>query len=152
MEFIEPTLRKYEHLKRRIPVYGGRDDLRPYPDTYGAPRQVNDRSLRHRVSFEDLRQSPQPRHNAIFPKSGVCLFLSGRRTPETTLKTTLKTTLREVLSIIKDNPEVSIPELAAQLNLSREGIKYNIKKLKDLGYIRREGAKKGGRWIVLKDR
>ena len=80
----------------------------------------------------------------------VTLSYAEQRT-ETTLKTTLKTTLREIFCVIKDNPEVSIPELAIQLNLSKEGVKYNIKKLKDLGYISRVGAKKGGHWIVLKD-
>ena len=40
-------------------------------------------------------------------------------------------------------------EIAEELNLTKDGIIWQIKKLKSQGIIRREGADKGGKWVII---
>ena len=42
-------------------------------------------------------------------------------------------------------------EMEKELNLTYDGIKWQINKLKSQGIIRREGADKGGKWIIIKN-
>lgn len=63
---------------------------------------------------------------------------------ETTQKTTQK-----IVDAIMGNSNISIEELAAVCGLSRDGINYNIRKLKRQGIIRRVGPDKGGHWEVI---
>lgn len=55
---------------------------------------------------------------------------------------------QKILELMQTDPTISIDELATKCNLSRDGINYNIKSLKNAGLIEREGAKKNGKWIV----
>ena len=57
-------------------------------------------------------------------------------------------TTQKILELMQTDPTISIDELATKCNLSRDGINYNIKSLKNAGLIEREGAKKNGKWIV----
>ena len=41
-------------------------------------------------------------------------------------------------------------EIAEKLNLTRDGISYNMKVLKDKNIIKREGSNKTGRWKIIK--
>ncbi|MEA1969705.1 MAG: helix-turn-helix domain-containing protein [Thermodesulfobacteriota bacterium] len=41
-------------------------------------------------------------------------------------------------------------ELAERIGISDDGIKYNLKKLKDAKLIRHVGATKAGNWEILK--
>lgn len=56
----------------------------------------------------------------------------------------------KILKFIKDNPNVSIPELAEKIKISTTAIEKNIKKLKDVGIIKRIGSAKSGYWEVIK--
>jgi predicted HTH transcriptional regulator len=42
-------------------------------------------------------------------------------------------------------------DIANELHLSYDGIKWQINKLKSQGIIRREGADKGGKWIIINE-
>lgn len=63
-------------------------------------------------------------------------------------KTTLKTTLK-ILDIMKSNSSVTIDYLCEACGLTRDGINWNIRKLKEQGKIRRIGPDKGGYWEVV---
>ena len=67
---------------------------------------------------------------------------------ETREKTTQKTT-QKMLDLMKNYPEITQSELAEKCNISVDGIKWQIKQLKEKGIIRRVGADKGGHWEVL---
>ena len=71
-------------------------------------------------------------------------------TGETSQKGLQKTT-QKILDMIQENPEINIEELAEACGLTRDGINYNIKKLKAKGRLRRIGPDKGGYWEVLTD-
>ena len=52
---------------------------------------------------------------------------------------------KDILAYLAINPAASRKELALHIdNSTEDGIKYNLDRLKKLGYIQREGAAKGG--------
>ena len=54
----------------------------------------------------------------------------------------------KVISLLKSNGELTLPEVAQQLNLSLGGIEKIVRQLKRDGRLVREGSTKAGRWIV----
>lgn len=64
-------------------------------------------------------------------------------------KTTQKTT-QKILAILRDDPSISRADISKMLgDITEEGVKYQLNKLKTQGLIRRIGPAKGGRWEVL---
>ena len=59
-------------------------------------------------------------------------------------------TAQEVLNLIKENPEITQIEMSQKLNLTLEGVKYHIKKLKTAKKIKHVGATKKGHWELIK--
>lgn len=54
----------------------------------------------------------------------------------------------KVISLLKSNGELTLPEVARILNLSLGGIEKIVRQLKRDGILVREGSTKAGRWIV----
>lgn len=67
---------------------------------------------------------------------------------KTTQKTKLNNNQLKIIELIKENPQVTRSELANILNISSDGIKYNLKKLVDNNIIERIGPNNGGYWKV----
>lgn len=63
---------------------------------------------------------------------------------------TLEKNLHSVYNIINGSPSATYSDIANQLNKSIATVKRNLQKLKEFGIIKREGADKTGRWIILK--
>lgn len=63
-------------------------------------------------------------------------------------KTTQETTQEKILNIIRENALVTQEEMAKILNITRDGVSYNIKALKDKGVIERKGSTKKGAWVI----
>ena len=51
---------------------------------------------------------------------------------------------------MKNNPFVTIDYLCEICGLTRDGLNWNIRKMKNEGLIRRVGPDKGGHWEVIK--
>ena len=71
---------------------------------------------------------------------------------KTTQKTTQKLSKKqeEILAYLKNNPNASRKELTENItDLTEDGVKYNLTRLKDLGLIQRIGPDKGGFWEVI---
>lgn len=66
----------------------------------------------------------------------------------TTQEITQETTQEKILKLINENPSITQTQMANALGLTRDGISYNIKQLKDKGIIERTGATKNGLWII----
>ena len=64
------------------------------------------------------------------------------------IDTTQKTT-QKIVEQMRSNPTISIEELAELCGLTRDGINYNIRKLKNKGIIKRIGPDKGGHCEVI---
>lgn len=63
---------------------------------------------------------------------------------------TKETTEEKIINLIKMNPNITQNEMAEKLGLTRDGIAYNIKNLKDKKIIKRIGSPKTGIWKILK--
>jgi len=55
----------------------------------------------------------------------------------------------EILKVIIDNPFYNRKKLSEIFGRTEEGIGYYLKKLTKAGVIKREGAKKNGKWVVV---
>ena len=64
-------------------------------------------------------------------------------------ETTQETTQEKIINLIKKNPSITQIEMAKALDLTRDGITYNIKALKEKGIIERKGSTKKGIWNIL---
>ncbi|GCC10022.1 divergent AAA domain protein [archaeon] len=59
-------------------------------------------------------------------------------------------TTQKILELIKENPEITRKELAELINITEDGVKYHLTKLKKQKKIKRIGPDKGGHWEVVK--
>ena len=58
-----------------------------------------------------------------------------------------------IIDIIKRDPHITAAEIAIQLNMSSRGVEKQIRKLRELGRIKRTGGRFGGYWeIVILDK
>ena len=74
------------------------------------------------------------------------------KTPNKKEESTNKSTNKieeEILKAIIDNPFYNRKELSEIFGRTEEGIGYYLKKLTKAGIIKREGAKKNGKWVVV---
>jgi predicted HTH transcriptional regulator len=56
----------------------------------------------------------------------------------------------QILSLIKDNHQITYDALAAQTEQNRKSVQRQIQALKEKGMLRRIGPPKGGHWEVIK--
>ena len=54
-----------------------------------------------------------------------------------------------IIDIIKQDPHITAVEIAMQLNMSSRGIEKQIRKLRELGKIKRTGGRFGGYWEIV---
>ena len=64
---------------------------------------------------------------------------------------TVEKTVEKILSLIKLNPHITQNQLSEETGLSRRGIEWNLKKLKETNTIKRIGPDRGGYWEILID-
>lgn len=80
------------------------------------------------------------------------IFHFGKEYADTTQKTTQKLSRKqeEILLYLKNNPKASRKDLTDNIiDLTEDGVKYNLKRLKEFGLIRRVGPDKGGFWEII---
>ena len=71
-------------------------------------------------------------------------------TSENTTQTTTQTTTQRILELMENEPEISIEAIAAHIGITRDGVNYQIKKMKNHGQIERVGGDFGGHWKIIK--
>ncbi len=62
----------------------------------------------------------------------------------------LNKTLQRIYHAIVNKPDIKSVELMESLDISESTVTRSTRKLKKLGFIKREGSDKTGRWIILK--
>ncbi|MDR0938342.1 MAG: putative DNA binding domain-containing protein [Mediterranea sp.] len=65
--------------------------------------------------------------------------------------TTQSTTQNKILEYIRNNPFITRVELAEALNITIDGVKYQLQNMRKDGLIAHEGKSRGGKWIILKE-
>lgn len=77
--------------------------------------------------------------------------VSGKTREKTTQKATQKTT-QKILSILKENPSAGRKEIAAILgDITEDGVKYQLNKMKKEKILERIGPAKGGYWKIIEE-
>jgi DNA-binding Lrp family transcriptional regulator len=69
--------------------------------------------------------------------------------PNSGINGEIKDKTRTTLDVLNENPTATILELAEFTDKSLRTISRELKKYQDAGLIKREGAKKNERWVVL---
>lgn len=62
----------------------------------------------------------------------------------------LTQTQKDILNLIKENPHITQNEIASKLNIARETVNRNMKKLQQEKIIQHLGADKNGSWKILR--
>lgn len=57
----------------------------------------------------------------------------------------------QIIKEIKNNTNITKEELAIKIGITKDGIKYHIKKLSDEGVINYIGTSRNGYWKILKE-
>ncbi len=84
---------------------------------------------------------------AIFYRSPeYALKPTEKKTVEKAVEKTVEKTVEKMLALIRENPGITQNELQLKIGLTRRGIEWNLKKLKDKGVLKRIGPDKGGHW------
>ena len=63
-------------------------------------------------------------------------------------KVAVKTSVK-ILELVKSNPEITVPEIAARVSISVRTIERNIQKLQKDNLLKRVGGANGGHWEVV---
>lgn len=99
---------------------------------------------------------PKPQIREIFDPDRIemilCLsnFIVKSDFPSETTKKTTKKTTEKILNTLRVKPQISNKELAELCDITKDGVYYHMKKMKDNGIIRRIGPDKGGHWEIIK--
>ena len=82
--------------------------------------------------------------------SGLKVSVFARRTTDETTDKTTDNKTRQILEIIRERPSVTNKELAEIIgNITIDGIRYHINKMKKANVIARRNGKKEGYWEIL---
>ena len=73
-----------------------------------------------------------------------------KTTQKTTQKIKLNNNQLKILELINENPKITRNELTEKLEITSDGVKYNLKKLIENNYIERVGPDNGGYWNIKK--
>ena len=71
---------------------------------------------------------------------------------ETGTKKMGTSTENKILSMIAENPRITIMEMVERIGMSKNGIIYSMDKLRKEKIISREGAQKNGQWVINEEK
>ncbi|MDR6711269.1 ATP-dependent DNA helicase RecG [Pseudomonas hunanensis] len=107
--------------------------------------------LTFRADPAQLAQALGEEVRSVLGKTPAAIpLITQETTQETTQEISPETVPGKILVLLRQQPTTTKRELATQLGLSADGIKYHLNKLRAAGVIRHVGPTKNGRWEVLK--
>ncbi|MBD5353083.1 MAG: winged helix-turn-helix transcriptional regulator, partial [Bacteroides sp.] len=101
----------------------------------------------YREIFMSVRGDKQPNQNRT--KNEQDTRKSSEKGSEKSSEKGSKKTRDRIVCEMKENPSVTINELALMLSISDRAVSKHLKKLQAEGIIRRVGADRGGYWEVI---
>lgn len=63
---------------------------------------------------------------------------------------TREKTREKILRLVTENPVISMEEMATSLGITRKGVEWQVRQLREDGVLGRVGPAKGGYWEILK--
>jgi ATP-dependent DNA helicase RecG len=74
-----------------------------------------------------------------------------KNTSQETGEKTREKTREKIFNAIRESPNITTSELAEKLTITIKGGEWQLKNLREQGFIRRVGPDKGGHWEILKE-
>ena len=108
---------------------------------------AQDVMLRHHIANLNRRVIQYQGNDTVNPKPDT---VSDTVNSQNDTVNKLKEGLKRIYIAIQNNPEITHSQLMEIFNISESTAKRATRDLKKLGYIKREGSDKTGRWIILK--
>ena len=104
------------------------------------------------LTQEDYYKSIEESHNNGNVNSFIEYMLNNiyNYLLKTTQKTKFNDNQKQIINLIEKNPSITRREIAKIINITEDGVKYNINKLKTNKIIERVGPVNGGYWIINK--
>lgn len=96
-----------------------------------------------KYEFKPVLQETPNFFTVILPNINYQL---GHTTQETTREALAEI---RILELIKEKPTITRKELAKEIGLTEDGIKYNLDKLRKTNRIKRVGSTKSGHWKIV---
>ena len=81
-------------------------------------------------------------------ETGIENSKTGTEINQMSFLNTLSETERKILEFIMEDTGITQKEIAQKMDMSQNGIRYAMDKLKERGILEREGATKRGKWII----
>ena len=74
---------------------------------------------------------------------------AGTKIDDTSIETNTETdTERKIRLMVRQDPAITIDEMAGKSGLSRSGVRYALNKMREKGVLERRGAQKNGVWVI----
>lgn len=108
---------------------------------------AQDTMLRHHIANLNRRAAEYQENDGV--NDGVNSENDGVNVENDGVKQ-LNKNLQRIYEVIANKPEIISSELMSLLNISESTVTRATRELKKLGFIKREGSDKTGRWIILK--
>ena len=80
---------------------------------------------------------------------GPAADFSSREAGQRTREKTGEKTRDKILGLIRVNADISMETMACSLGVTRKGVEWQVRKLKQSGVLRRVGPDNGGHWEIL---
>jgi ATP-dependent DNA helicase RecG len=64
---------------------------------------------------------------------------------------TINDTQKKILAEIQKNPQITAKQLSEVIGIAQRNVQAHIKVLREHGFVKRDGATFGGRWIIVRD-
>ena len=106
--------------------------------------EMRESGLFFQVIFHKGAAEHQDNRAVKEPHTEMYISATTRKLPENYPEIT-----RKILTIIRNSPQLTRKELARQVHLSENGVKYHLKNLKKQGIIERIGSARSGYWRIL---
>jgi len=90
-----------------------------------------------------------PRTDETGKENGISTLVNDNINEKTRVEN--KKTRVEILNLIKENPTIKTVELAEKLSITKKGVEWQLKQLRDDGLLRHVGATKNGHWEIIKE-
>lgn len=103
-----------------------------------------------RMTFPALKNADE-NYPKTTPKNDNTTPIATPKDSDTTPIATPKknvSTQEKILSAIKRNPEITRKELAIELQITLDGVKYQLQNMRKKGIIEHLGNSRGGKWII----
>lgn len=87
-------------------------------------------------------------HNALYGKRQKDAHVNSSVNAGVNAGVKLSTTQKAIIKLMRENPQITIREMASALGKNETTVSRNIRQLKEKGIVERVGSDKTGSWII----